>query len=188
MLYIQNLPLAVSTFQRFSEFNLKEYLQTDKEGSFSFDKVLIILLEAIKEVDSGVCLYLIFKGLEQPSFLLSWVITYFTHDIKSSVLQYRIFDYLICSHPLSVYFLTAFIAVDQINVLKKAGGDLELGDFFIHFQNLDLDREVDFDKYIQKTDDLMNKIDMNKFCKKFLHYKNYFYHTGSFVHFSLQEQ
>jgi hypothetical protein len=183
MLYVQNLPLAVSVFQRFSEFNLKEFLLAHDEIGFGFDKVLIILLEAIKEIDSSVALFLILKGLEQPSFVLSWIITYFTHDIKSSVLQYRIFDYLICSHPLSIFFMTALIVVDEVNIIKK-NPNLELSDFFVHFQNLDLD-SLNFDDYIARTEKVMNKLD-KKFYIKFVNYKNYFYNSGT-VTFSLSE-
>jgi hypothetical protein len=181
--------MAVSIFQRFSEFHLKELLLAHDENGFSFDKVLIILLEAIKEVDPGITLYLIFLGIEQPTFVLSWIITYFTHDIKSSVIQYRIFDYLICSHPLSVYFLTALIVVDQIKILKGKGNsnELDISDFYVHFQNIDLD-SLDFDSYIVRTEAILNKTDMKKFCKKFLHYKNYFYKSAMHVHFSLPDQ
>jgi hypothetical protein len=186
MLYIQNLPLAVSVFQRFSEFYLKELLLTHVDNGFSFDKVLIILLEAIKEVDSTISLYLVFMGVEQPSFVLSWIITFFTHDIKNSVLQYRILDYLICNHPLAVYFLTALIVVDQIKLLKN-NINLDISDFFLHFQSIDLD-SINFDDYIVRTEAILNKTDMKKFCKKFLHYKNYFYNSGTHVHFSLPDQ
>jgi hypothetical protein len=186
MLYVQNVPMAVSVFQRFSEFNLKEFLLAhNTELGFGFDKALIILLEAIKEIDSTISLYLVLHGMEQPSFVLSWLITYFTHDIKSSVLQYRIFDYLIGSHPLTVYFLTALITVDHVKVLQKEK-NLDISDFFMHFQNIDLDN-LDFDRYIIKTEEIMKKVDLTKFCKKIQNYKNYFYKSGYTVNFSLSE-
>ena len=46
----------------------------------------------------------------QPFFAISWLITWFSHEIKDMGEVSRLFDALICSHPLySLYICAAFV-------------------------------------------------------------------------------
>eukprot|EP00730_Choanoeca_flexa_P007275 TRINITY_DN12306_c0_g1_i1.p2 TRINITY_DN12306_c0_g1~~TRINITY_DN12306_c0_g1_i1.p2 ORF type:complete len:219 (+),score=36.58 TRINITY_DN12306_c0_g1_i1:857-1513(+) len=47
-------------------------------------------------------------GLE-PSFAISWVITWFAHEVESLDELQRLFDFLLASHPLMVLYLSAAV-------------------------------------------------------------------------------
>ncbi len=116
LLYFKSPNLGINTFQRISEFYIKDYLNKDYENSFNFEATLSLLLKVIKEIDAQV--YDILEEIcDKPHFALSWIITWFTHNTNSITLQYRIFDYLICSHPIASYVLSG--TVSFINHLKS---------------------------------------------------------------------
>ena len=46
----------------------------------------------------------------KPYFALSWVITWFAHDVESRGVVERIYDFLISSHPLMPIYLSAAVS------------------------------------------------------------------------------
>ena len=76
------------------------------------------------------------------------------------MLQMRLMDYFITSHPIAVFVLTAVIAIDEIKKLKEASNKLDQAQFFIHFQQLDKDK-IDYDQYIKECAQKIKEIDFN---------------------------
>ena len=91
------------------------------------------------------------------------------------MLQMRLMDYFITSHPIAVFVLTAVIAIDEIKKLKEASNKLDQAQFFIHFQQLDKDK-IDYDKYIKKCAQKIKEIDFNSLiqCYKERKYMDYY--------------
>ena len=136
ILYFNTPNMGINTFQRVSEFYIKDYLHktikdtntisgtntsssmntepstnpTTNNNSFDFEATLNLLMKVIKEINPDVSDSLE-EICESPYFALPWIITWFTHNIDSISLQYRIFDYLICSHPIAVFVLSATVII-----------------------------------------------------------------------------
>jgi hypothetical protein len=96
-------------------------------------------------------------------FAIKWIISLFNTQITDINKIYRIFDYLIVSHPLAIYFLCAEIIIDYYyklddkTILNKKEKQL---DYYINKINFD---EIDFDYYIEKCEKNLKLIDNSKF-------------------------
>ena len=158
LLYYDNYQFAKSVFQRFSEFNLKESLDINPEikNSYQFLSCLEILKFVINKLDKKIQKFLneiIENGI--CHFAVSWILSIFTHNIDNPGIMYRILDYIIMSHPLSIYYLTSLIIIDSIyqadSKLIETGPDL-----FKYFQDINLEN-INYDKYIQLCNEKIEK-------------------------------
>ena len=183
LLYHRFPHYAVSVFQRFIEFNLKELLNIKcnekkiENGTYKMIEIfdtLKILKFIITFLDQNVKNF--FEEIERKEninfningennddsypicdFSIKWIISLFNTQINDINKIYRIFDYLMVSHSLAIYFLCAEIIIDYFYKLEdksilndKAGQH----DYYIESINFD---EVDFDYYIEKCEKNLNK-------------------------------
>ena len=200
-LYPNNFYLYTLLYQRFSEFLLKENLLIhDRNGingysfnnslklfKFILSKINKITFDDINKYSNGECTY-----------ILSYIITFFIHNISNIFLQMRLIDFFIVSHPLSIFVLTSYFLIDEVTKLKtkyfsklaaykvknlftnNQNGeviDLNISDFFIHFQQIEHDK-IDFDKYILKVEEFFNNFsfeDLKKeFCENEMKFENFY--------------
>ena len=206
LLYHKRPQYAVSVFQRFSEFNLKELLtcQYNKKkiinGEYDMiemDDTLKILKFIIDYIDSNVKIffeekekyedYNYYKKMnkinknkietETPEpednnyiichFALEWIITLFTRFFEDFNNIYRIFDYLMVSHSLAIYFLCAEIIIDYYYKLKDKNILEDRAGQQAYYKSLNFD-EIDFDLYIEKCEKNLNKyLNDSKFKKMY---------------------
>ena len=108
-------------------------------------------------------------------FASSWLVTVFTHNITRTEIIFRIFDYIMVNHPLSLYYLIAVIILDLFkkNKDKKI---FESGiEIYKFFQDLNFD-ELDFDFYIYESYKYIKDLDIKKFENLFnqLYVKEFF--------------
>ncbi len=68
------------------------------------------------------------------------------------------FDYFIVSHPISIFYMTAHIIVNEIRLHKMK--DTE--DFILHFQNYNFD-SVDAEDLIAKTEESLKLHPVSEF-------------------------
>ena len=209
LLYHKRPQYAVSVFQRFSEFNLKELLtcQYNKKqiinGEYDMiemDDTLKILKFIIDYIDPNVKIffeqkekyedYSYYKKInknkietETPEdnyiichFALEWIITLFTRFFEDFNNIYRIFDYLIVSHSLAIYFLCAEIIIDYYYKLKDKNILEDRAGQQAYYKSLNFD-EMNFDYYIEKCEKNLNKyLNDSKFKKLYNNLKlNRFY-------------
>jgi len=215
LLYHKRPQYAVSVFQRFSEFNLKELLtcQYNKKkiinGEYDMiemDDTLKILKFIIDYIDSNVKIffeekekyedYNYYKKMnkinknkietETPEpednnyiichFALEWIITLFTRFFEDFNNIYRIFDYLMVSHSLAIYFLCAEIIIDYYYKLKDKNILEDRAGQQAYYKSLNFD-EMNFDYYIEKCEKNLNKyLNDSKFKKLYNNLKlNRFY-------------
>ena len=190
-LYIDSPYTYVSLFQRFSEFYIKENLvkfDKNKNKGFNFNNCIKLCMNIIQEIDENSYNLLVEYCNSDCNFIMPYIICLFTHNINNIFLKFRLFDYFLVSHPISVYIMASLIVIDEIakikslfNIDKLKENDLNFIDtankkeneelneykFFQHFQKLNFD-EMDFEKYIQKTEETITKFDYDKICNKFL--------------------
>ena len=163
-LYHKSPHYAVSVFQRFSEFNLKEQLSikdtkeiknnNKKEIAYSFLDTLKILKFILNYLYPDVQHFFDkFCGEGLCMFAAKWIISLLTHILNDTNTIYRLFDYFILSHPLAIHFLSAVLIKDSLDKV----GTSKINSFeaqTLYFQNLSF-KDANFDEYILKTDKLL---------------------------------
>lgn len=71
--------------------------------------ILRLILKILKEIDPGLHELLSAAVQETPGFAISWVLTWLSHELNDLDLIARIFDYLICSHPIAPAYLSVAV-------------------------------------------------------------------------------
>ena len=195
-LYLDSSYTYISLFQRFSELHIKEFLiiptnPKNKNKGFSFLNCIKFCLSIIKELNEIAYNELIQNTNNNCTFIIPYIICLFAHNINNIFLKYRLLDYFIVSHPISIYIMTSLIIIDEINriktkkekeIMKKEVYNIfnsdtnqlekkidEIGNenFYIHFQNLNFD-EMDFELYIERTEEELKKFNFDKIREQFL--------------------
>ncbi len=188
-LYIDSPYTYISLFQRFSELYIKENLlipNKNKEKGFNFPNCIKLCMSIIQELNEIAYNELIQYSNSNCTFVMPYIICLFTHNINNLFLKFRLLDYFLVSHPISVYIMTSLIIIDEVTRVKSIYNLDKLNDFnsfnsekkdeiksinesnvFIHFQNLNLE-EIDFEYYIQKTEETMETFNFDKINNIFL--------------------
>ena len=195
-LYLDSPYTYISLFQRFSEFYIKEFLVIpgnikNKNRGFSFPNCIKLCLSIIQELNEIVYNELIQNCNNDYNFIIPFIICLFTHNINSIFLKYRLLDYFIVSHPITIYIMTSLIIIDEVSKIKIRNdhekmnkevydifksdnkeienniNDINNESIYIHFQNLNFD-DVDFEIYIEKTEEEFKKLNLDKIREKFL--------------------
>jgi hypothetical protein len=76
--------------------------------------MLSLLFPLISHVDTEVFQYIIQSGIE-PFVALSWIITWFAHELENLDVVSRLYDLFIVSHPLMPLYLSAQVFVMKLN-------------------------------------------------------------------------
>jgi hypothetical protein len=77
----------------------------------------LVLFPLIAAFDPEVHSYLLYCDME-PFFAISWVITWFSHDIRDTELVKRLFDAFIVSHPLFSLYLAVAMILHPVNRMQ----------------------------------------------------------------------
>ena len=165
-LYIDSPYTYISLFQRFSELYIKENLiitNNNKGKGFNFPNCIKLCMLIIQELNEDTYNELIQYCNSDCNFDLPYIICLFAHYINNIFLKYRLLDYFLVSHPISVYIMTSLIVIDEVNKIKgidnmdklkintinffNSENKIEVessneSNFFTHFQKLNFD-EID---------------------------------------------
>eukprot|EP01084_Bolivina_argentea_P006904 13040_1 len=88
------------------------------------------------------------------SFCVSWLITWFAHEIRDMNVIARIYDYVLCSHELiPLYMSSALLIYFRKELLMQVHDDVTLHCFF---QELKWEK-IDFNKVIHLSEELFKK-------------------------------
>jgi len=114
--------LLYEILQRLAEFYLKDYLaeittlKYDNNGevinttksAFKFENIYRIINDIKKNIDNNIFQLIQNKSdFPDPIYTLPWALTFFTHDIKNINIIYRILDFVLFEHPVSIYYIAA---------------------------------------------------------------------------------
>jgi len=188
-LYLDSPYTYISVFQRFSELLIKENLmkQNRNNKGFTFPNCIKFCMSIIKQLNKFVYQDLVDYCNSEVIFVIPYIVSLFTHNMNNLNKRYRIIDYLIVSHPITVYVMSSVLVVEEVGKLKAEynmkklknsafsffGGNsediepLSNTDFYVRFQNLDLDK-LNFDELIAKTESEMKKLNLDELRKEFL--------------------
>lgn len=123
----------------FCNLFLLDYIYPLNVNTNIYETIITVLLELIQCQNNS-----LYKLLSQNKELLysviSWILTYFTHNISNFEVMSRILDYLIMTPPYAVYGLSAVILCDVYeknkNYIKDDPFELNLIMKSIDFTNL----------------------------------------------------
>ena len=190
-IYMDSPYTYISLFQRFSELYIKENLiiSNNKNKGFSFPNCIKLCMSIIQELNEFAYNDIIQYCKSDCAFVMPYIICLFTHNINNIFIKFRLLDYFLVSHPISVYIMTSLIVIDEVTKVKAQYNmdklkinalnffnseenkseleELNESNFYIHFQKLNLD-ELDFEKYIQKTEETMKNFNFDKIYNEFL--------------------
>lgn len=110
---MSNINIGSLILQRISEFFLRDFLSEMKENETpDFNMINSILSNLIQLKEPKTIRKLKSKiELVEPYFALSWILSWFTHNLTNISKIYRIMDFLICSHPLSVFHMSSEVYI-----------------------------------------------------------------------------
>ena len=123
LLYIDKKdPYGLSISQRFSELYYFEFLKSNiihdnQKEDLKF--VIDFLMQIIKKINEEIYLLLEDQCDGNPTFALTWIVSYFGYVFDNIFYQYRLLDYFLCSHPLSIYILSGYLIVNEIQNYQK---------------------------------------------------------------------
>ena len=113
-------------------------------------EVMGLIFPLLQVGDKEVAKLLQIVGIE-PYFVVSWLITWFAHDVKDLDVISRIFDVMLCSHPLYCLYICAALVVHNREGILECDADFApLHTFLVHMARKPLDLEV----LILKADEL----------------------------------
>lgn len=70
--------------------------------------VMLTILPILKQEDRNV--YRVLEECEiYPYFCLSWIITWFSHDVTNQKTVFRLFDFFLCQNPIMPVYLSAAV-------------------------------------------------------------------------------
>lgn len=106
------LDLAAEALLRISESHLRDCLKTNFSQLQA--ALRLTLFPLLAKLDPGVHDHLYAAEME-PYFCLSWVITWFAHEIRDTDLVKRLFDVFMVSHPLMPIYMAVAMVIHPLN-------------------------------------------------------------------------
>jgi TBC1 domain family member 20 len=106
MLVCKDDSLSFLLAEKLSLHYLRDFMKADLKDTM----MLMDLLWPLLEFEDTV-LYEFFESASLPPyFITSWLITWFSHDVKDLETIARIFDVLICSPPIYILYMCAAVS------------------------------------------------------------------------------
>jgi len=106
------LDLPARVLVQVSQSHLRDFLKSDFTELQT--AIELTLFPLIAKLDPPIYNFLRSAGM-QPFFALSWVITWFSHEVRDTVLVKRLFDCMLVSHPLLPIYLSVAMVVHPVN-------------------------------------------------------------------------
>merc|ERR1712137_1275074 len=101
--------VAFAILERLSTTHLRNWMKKDMKPSMD---LLDLLFPLIKCIDEELYNHLM-KSQVSAYFAISWLLTWFAHDVCESDIILRIFDFLITSNPFDILYLIAAIVINN---------------------------------------------------------------------------
>lgn len=122
---------------------------------------LDLILKLLQQVDEELYEVIIQAG-SQPTFTLSWILTWFSHDLYSFAQVQRIYDACLSQHPLFSLYLAVATIIYNKNKLEEVEED-PLTAVYMVFQRLEPQKfNFDVDRVIHSALNFMNLVPPEK--------------------------
>lgn len=152
MLVVEDDPLAFALSEALSRNFLVDYMKSDFHVVSKSMNLIYLLIKASDPV-----LYYCLEGAKlEPFFATSWLITWFAHDINGLEEAARVYDALLCSHPVFCFYLCAAYVLHLKDHLLLCDNDFgTLHNFLVHAPKA---VGFPFELLLVKADELFEKI------------------------------
>lgn len=108
---VEDDPLSFAIIEHLSLFYVSDYMRENFELVSKFLQFLFVLIQSQDEE-----LYEhLQKARMEPFFAISWLITWFSHDVKDVDILARVFDALIASPPIFCFYVCAVVSMISNN-------------------------------------------------------------------------
>jgi hypothetical protein len=156
LLVFQDDHLAFAVAERVALSFMVDFMQKDFELMCQFMKIFLLIIQAS---DLELYNHLMTANLE-PFFAASWILTWFSHDLKNVDDVARLFDVLLSSPPMYIYYLCAAYVIYLRSELLEMEADFAL----LHST---LSRAVEtygfpIEELIKSADNLMLQVSLDK--------------------------
>jgi hypothetical protein len=148
--------LAFAMAEIVSRRFLTDFLGKDFE---ILSKSMRLIMTIIESTDPELGEHLSRANVE-PFFATSWLLTWFSHDERCIDNTARMYDALLCSHPLFIFYLCAAMVINiRVNVLECECDFASLYDLLVHAPAV---HGISFEKLLIIADNLIVKIPPDK--------------------------
>ncbi|KAL7551858.1 hypothetical protein ACHAWF_015078 [Thalassiosira exigua] len=113
---------ACRVLLRLSRSHLRDALRPD--FAFLRDALRLTILPLIASFDAEVHAHLVDCGMEYH-FCLSWVLTWFAHDLRDTELVKRLYDFFLVSHPIMAVYVSVAMVIHPLNRIEVLGADCD---------------------------------------------------------------
>lgn len=118
------LELPARVLMRISQSHLRDAMRANFLQLQSALRLILFPLIAVFDPEVHAQLY---HADMEPYFCLSWIITWFSHDVRDTPLVKRLFDAFLVSHPLLPVYVSVAMILHSAN--RTSVLDAEFGDF-----------------------------------------------------------
>jgi hypothetical protein len=119
---VMGLTLACQVLTRLAWSHFRDAMRPNFHNLQSALKLIVMPL--IASFDSELHSHL-FDCEMEPYFCLSWVITWFAHDIRDTELVKRLYDFFLVSHPLMSVYVSVAMIIHPLNRIEVLGADCD---------------------------------------------------------------
>ncbi|KAJ1498790.1 hypothetical protein HMI54_012367 [Coelomomyces lativittatus] len=117
LLLFNDMEVTKQALERVAIFYLRDAMHASLEPILF---QMLFLLPILKREDRS--LYHLFERTQlHPYFCLSWIITWYAHDLKDFECICRIFDFCLCTNPILPIYMSTAVRFDFnfLNILKE---------------------------------------------------------------------
>lgn len=116
------MTLACQVLNQVSRSHYRDAMRSDFNQLNAALRLIIMPLTAA--FDAEVHSHL-FDCEMEPFFALSWIITWFSHDVRDTSLVKRLYDFFISSHPLMSVYMSVAMMIHPLNRIEILGADCD---------------------------------------------------------------
>jgi hypothetical protein len=152
-LLILGQEVSFHVVDRISQSHLKEFMQQSMERTSVLLEMIPLLLQ---QEDPELAAFIENSGVG-TIFALSWVITWFSHVLRSYDTVGRLFDYFMCSDPVAPIYLSACLLMYKSDQILKLDCDMaSVHSYLCRFLESE-EEDIPFDRLMLDANSLMHK-------------------------------
>lgn len=119
------MELSSAVLLQLSKTHFRDFLNDDFQALQAILHLSVMPLLALW--DRPLHNHLLESGMTSPFFLLSWVLTWFSHEIRDTTVVKRLFDFFIVSHPLMPLYLSVAMILHPHNRREILETEADMG-------------------------------------------------------------
>mmetsp|Transcript_15250 Transcript_15250/g.29297 ORF Transcript_15250/g.29297 Transcript_15250/m.29297 type:complete len:843 (+) Transcript_15250:676-3204(+) len=116
------LTLACQVLLQLTQSHLRDAMRANFQQLNAALRLIIMPLTAAFDPEVHSHLY---DCEMEPFFALSWIITWFSHDVRDTAIVKRLFDFFLVSHPMMSIYMSVAMMIHPLNRIEVLGTDCD---------------------------------------------------------------